>query len=166
VGCITGRGVTQRNPFSGSATFQASMKDGRTALVPASAAGVRQAAAAFDAFARQGGIPVDVVRSVQVALDEVLSNTVRHGYGDAGDRRGIQIRFQLDEDGVLEVTIEDDAPPFDPRTASVPDTTAGLAERTPGGLGLLLTRGLMDEMDYARANGRNRVTLRKRTGAP
>jgi serine/threonine-protein kinase RsbW len=141
------------------------MKDGRTALVPASAAGVRQAAAAFDAFAREGGIPVDVVRSVQVALDEVLSNTVRHGYGDASDRRRIEIRFQIGG-GVIEVTIEDDAPPFDPRNAPVPDTTAPLVERTPGGLGLLLTRGLMDEMHYARANGRNRVTLRKRTGGP
>jgi anti-sigma regulatory factor (Ser/Thr protein kinase) len=141
------------------------MEDRRTALVPASAAGVRLAAEAFDAFASAsaGGISVDVLRSVQVALDEVLSNTVRHGYRSQGDGH-IAIGFRTFE-GILEVTIEDDAPAFDPLAATLPDTTSGLAHRPPGGLGILLTRRLMDEVEYERAEGKNRVTLRKRTGA-
>jgi serine/threonine-protein kinase RsbW len=139
------------------------MEDRQTALVPASAAGVRLAAEAFDAFASAGGISVEVLRSVQVALDEVLSNTVRHGYRSQGEGR-IEIGFRTFE-GVLEVTIEDDAPAFDPLAATLPDTTSGLAHRPGGGLGILLTRRLMDEVEYERAQGRNRVVLRKRTGA-
>jgi serine/threonine-protein kinase RsbW len=139
------------------------MKECRTAVVPASAAGVQLAAEAFDAFAAARGIPVEVVRSVQVALDEILSNTVRHGYGGQGEGCRIEIGFEI-ADGILEVTIQDDAPAFDPLAAPVPDTTSGLADRPAGGLGILLTRGLMDDVEYERASGRNRVILRKRTG--
>jgi serine/threonine-protein kinase RsbW len=140
------------------------MKDGPTALVPASAAGVRLAAQAFDAFAAAGGIPDDVLRSVQISLDEVLSNTVRHGLHSHGEGRHIAIAFEI-RGGIVEVTIEDDAPPFDPLAAPAPDTTAGLDQRRAGGLGILLTRRLMDEVEYERVDGRNRVVLRKRTGA-
>ena len=140
------------------------MKECRTAVVPASAAGVRLAAEAFDAFASARAIPAEVVRSVQVALDEILSNTVRHGYGSQGEGCRIEIGFEI-ADGILEVTIQDDAPAFDPLAAPVPDTTSGLADRPAGGLGILLTRRLMDDVEYERASGRNRVVLRKRTGA-
>lgn len=139
------------------------MSESRTAIVPASAAGVRLAAAAFDAFAASAGIDLDVLRSVQVALDEVLSNTVQHGYRGQGQGR-IQIAFRL-ADGVLEVTVQDDAPPFDPLAAALPDVSAGLAQRPVGGLGILLTRRLMDDVRYERAEGRNRLTLRKRAAA-
>jgi anti-sigma regulatory factor (Ser/Thr protein kinase) len=140
------------------------MTDSRTLVVPASAAGVRLAAEAFDAFAAAcGGTLLDVVRAVQVTLDEVLSNIVQHGYRGRPEGR-IEIDFHL-ADGTLEVTIQDDAPAFDPLAAPLPDLAAGLAERRIGGLGILLTRRLMDDVQYARADGRNRVTLRKRTPA-
>lgn len=145
------------------ATFPPRMTACRTLLVRASTEGLRLAAEALDGFASAGGIPLEALRSVQVALDEVLSNTVHHGYRNQGDGR-IEIGFRLD-DGILEVTIQDDAPAFDPLAAPVPDTTSGLADRPAGGLGLLLTRRLMDEVEYERSEGRNRMILRKRTGA-
>lgn len=139
------------------------MAEDRTTLVPASPAGARMAAEAFDRFAIAGSLPPEVIRSVQIALDEVISNTVNHGYPSAADGR-IEIRFRM-ADGVLEVTIQDDAPAFDLLARPDPDTTAALADRDVGGLGILLTRGLMDDVHYERTGGRNRVTLRKRTGA-
>jgi serine/threonine-protein kinase RsbW len=139
------------------------MSDSRTAVVPASAAGIRLAAEAFDAFAASRGLPLDVLRAVQVTLDEVLSNIVRHGYRGQPEGR-IQIAFRV-ADGALEVTIQDDAPPFDPLAAALPDLATGLAQRPIGGLGILLTRRLMDDVQYERAEGGNRLTLRKRMAA-
>jgi serine/threonine-protein kinase RsbW len=124
---------------------------------------MRRVAEDFDAYGAARGLPPEVVRAVQVALDEMLSNIVRHGYGERGEGQ-IEVSFRLDK-GVLEVTIEDDAPPFDPLTAPPPDTTGDLASRPDGGLGILLTRKLMDEVEYERAGDRNRVVLRKRTGS-
>lgn len=140
------------------------MPVGRTLVVPASRPGMRRVVEDFDAYGAARGLPPEVVRAVQVALDELLSNIVRHGHGERGEGHQIEISFRLDE-GVLEVTIEDDAPPFDPLTAPPPDTTGSLASRPEGGLGILLTRKLMDEVEYERAGDRNRVVLRKRTGS-
>ena len=129
--------------------------------MPASPAGARLAAEAFDSFAVARAIPPEVIRSVQIALDEVISNTVTHGYGQAANGR-IEVRFRI-ADGILEVTIQDDAPAFDLLASPEPDTTAALDGRRAGGLGILLTRSLMDDVRYERTDGRNRVTLRKRT---
>jgi serine/threonine-protein kinase RsbW len=136
----------------------------RRSFVPASPDGIRRIAEDFDAFGTAGRLPPEVVRAVQVALDEMLSNTVRHGYRNCGEGHEIEVRFQLEE-GVLEVTIEDDAPPFDPLAAPLPVPTEGLPSPRAGGLGILLTRRLMDEVEYERAKDRNRVVLRKRTGS-
>jgi anti-sigma regulatory factor (Ser/Thr protein kinase) len=141
------------------------MKIRRTLRVPASAEGIRLLAEGFDAFAAAARLAPEVVRSVQVALDEVLSNSVHHGYRDRGEGHRIEVRLQI-EKGVLAVTIQDDAPPFDPLAAPLPDTTRTLAARPVGGLGILLTRRLMDAVKYERARGRNRLLLRKRTGLP
>jgi serine/threonine-protein kinase RsbW len=165
VGCITGPAAAQREPHLPKCYIRRAMSASRTAVVPASAAGVRLAAEALDAFAAaaSGRVPSDALRSVQVALDEVLSNIVQHAYRGRGEGC-IQIAFRLAE-GDLEVKIQDDAPPFDPLAAAVPDLTAGLADRRIGGLGILLTRRLMDDVRYERTDGGNRLTLRKRTNA-
>ena len=140
------------------------MRPIRTLLAPASPDGLRRLAEGLDAFGASNRLPPEVVQPVQVALDEMISNTIRHGYGGRGEGHLIEVRLRLDG-GVLEVAIEDDAPPFDPLAAPEPDTTGDLASRPEGGLGILLARKLMDAVAYERKLGRNRVVLRKRTGS-
>ena len=97
----------------------------------------------------------------QVALDEVLSNTVRCGYGSEAGEHRIEVRFHL-KDQVLELAIVDDAAPFNPLDAREPDTTQPIADRPIGGLGIHVVRRLMDEVEYERKENRNCLTLRKR----
>ena len=61
--------------------------------------------------------------------------------------------------GGVRVTYEDSAPPFNPYAlfANVPDTTLSL--RKLGGLGVVLTRELASNRDYAYLFGRNRIRL-------
>jgi serine/threonine-protein kinase RsbW len=66
---------------------------------------------------------------------------------------------------VLQLTVLDDAPPFDPLEAPEPDTTLPVEQRPLGGLGIFLVRKLMDEVQYERRDGRNRVACRKRIPA-
>ena len=56
----------------------------------------------------------------------------------------------------------DDAPGFDPLAVPEPDTSLAIEDRPIGGLGIALMRRLMDETEYERREGRNRLRLRRR----
>lgn len=127
--------------------------------VSASAEGVRQVTGAFDAFGAAHGVALPVAQAVQVALDELLSNTVRSGF-PAGRTGHIEVRFEISE-GALDVLIADDGIPFDPLARADPDTGAPLDARPVGGLGIYLVRQLMDSVSYERGDGVNRLRLKK-----
>lgn len=118
-------------------------------------------------FAQQAHIDADILADLQVALDEVLSNAIRHAFPDGGSHP-IDVRFRLSASAV-EVTIEYAGPAFDPAGAAPPDLRSPLSERTAGGLGIHFVRQLMDETRYRRVGERNRLTLTRlltrRTGA-
>lgn len=137
------------------------METCETVVIPNTAGGVRAAAQGLERFSSARGLPAAAVWPVQVALDEVLSNTVRHGYAESNPERQIEIVFDL-RGGVLEVTVVDDAAPFNPLEAAPPSLDGPLEERSPGGLGIHLVRKLMDEVRYERAHERNRLVLHKR----
>lgn len=120
-------------------------------------AGVRQAIDAFERFGRAHAVPAETGWRVQLALDEILSNIVRHG--DEGAAAGVDMTFSLD-DGVIAVEIVDGTAPFNPLLAPAPDTSSALQDRRPGGLGLALVRRLMDEALYERRDNLNHFVMR------
>ena len=132
----------------------------KSVSVPGTALGARQVARAFDAFTESQGIAGPSAQAAQVALDEVLSNTIRSGF--TADRIGhIDVCFEM-ADGVLDILVVDDGAAFDPLARADPDTHASLEARPVGGLGIYLVRQLMDSAEYERRDGENRLRLRKR----
>ncbi|HUL71900.1 MAG TPA: ATP-binding protein [Vicinamibacterales bacterium] len=124
--------------------------------VPGTTAGVSRAAAAFDEFCRGEGVPADARWRFQVALDEILSNIVRHGF----DGRDGSIALTFAHTGrSVSVEVVDGAPAFDPRQAPAPDTTSPLDLRRPGGLGIKFAQDLLDELAYERRGDENHLKL-------
>jgi serine/threonine-protein kinase RsbW len=117
-------------------------------------------ASLVDELAAANDLERAVLADIQVALDEVLSNIIDHGFADEQVHE-IRVRLRLDH-GVLEATIEDDGKPFDLRAHPTPDLNAPLRRRRVGGLGIHFVRNLMTEVRYGRVKGRNRLVLRKR----
>ena len=116
--------------------------------------------AAFAEFAAAHALPASVRRSLDVALDELLTNTMVHGF--AGREGGaVTVAVELHPDRVS-VTVTDDGKPFDPFALAAPDTALPVGERPVGGLGLHLVRGMMDEVSYQRRGDRNVVVVAKR----
>jgi serine/threonine-protein kinase RsbW len=111
------------------------------------------------------GLAKDVTASLQVALDEVLSNIMTHSFvGSLDGRREIGLRLRIYPDNV-ELEIRDDGPAFDP-TGVVPAPRATrVVERQEGGVGLLFVRTLVDELRFTRHGGVNCLTLYKRLAA-
>ena len=92
-----------------------------------------------------------------IALDEVVSNVVR-----CSNASGIalEVRFSRAPRGVT-VSVSDDGKPFNPLYVPEPNTKVPLEERTPGGLGILLLRKTMDDLNYRYAHGCNILSFRK-----
>ena len=116
----------------------------------------------------------DMVRSVAIAtgagetfvsdlvqaVDETATNAIVHGH--AGSQGWIEVRVSVDDDRLV-VTVEDDAPSFDPTTVPEPDLTVPPERRRPGGMGVHLARLCVDEMTYQpRPEGGNILTLARR----
>jgi anti-sigma regulatory factor (Ser/Thr protein kinase) len=116
-------------------------------------------AAAVEAFAEARALPPDAAAALSIALEEIVANVIRHGYGDNRDGP-VHVEVGIDGGRVVAV-VEDRAPPFDPFALPPPDTGAPLEDRAVGGLGVHLVRTLMDEAVYAGTPAGNRVTLIK-----
>ena len=116
--------------------------------------------AAFTAFADAHALPDAVRRSVSVALDELLNNTIAYGFAGRGGGE-LSVEVELSDDRVC-VTLTDDGLAFNPLDRSAPDTALSVGERPIGGLGIHLARRMMDEVVYHRRADRNVVTLTKR----
>jgi serine/threonine-protein kinase RsbW len=93
------------------------------------------------------------------AVDECTTNIIEHGYRHQPGSIEIEIN-RADEN--LVIVLRDHAPPFDPTGVPLPDFTRPFEEREPGGLGIYLTRQMIDQWHYrALPNGGNELTLIK-----
>ncbi len=110
-------------------------------------------------LAEVAGLPEKACREVTLAVDEALTNIIRHAYRNrrghaielrcrrCGGPRGIRLEFVLVDKGRAVDPAELRGRPLD--------------EVRPGGLGTHLIQHSMDEVSYQRRGGRNRLRLVK-----
>lgn len=125
-------------------------------------AGLKHVFDAYQRFVERARVPDAARHDMYVALEEIVSNVIRHGV-TPGIRPRLTIALRYDS-RVFRATIIDSGVAFNPLTAPSPDVSEMLADRPIGGLGILFVRRLMDGVQYRHANGRNHVRLRKDTG--
>jgi anti-sigma regulatory factor (Ser/Thr protein kinase) len=104
------------------------------------------------------GVAEPIAYATQIALEEVLSNVIRHGYEDHGQHQ-IALWLRV-HDGRVELHVVDDGREFDPLTAPAPELDLPLARRRLGGLGIHLLRAFASEIHYQRLADHNSLRLR------
>ncbi len=109
----------------------------------------------LEAFGARHHIVKEDLLNARLALEEIVTNTLKYGYRDAVEH-DIDIEISL-RDRVLTMHIEDDAVAFNPLEAR-PGASNG---RTNGGRGLKLVHELMDEWRYQREEGKNILMIKK-----
>ena len=126
------------------------MTNTRTAMFLARLSELRAITAFLEGFCAQAGVARDRCLRLNVVLEELFINTVRHGHrGECDAPVWISVRAQPAQ---VELTYEDTAGPFNPLAYTARPGKIG-------GLGVLLTRELSAAREYAYLFGRNRIRL-------
>ncbi|HOB61865.1 MAG TPA: ATP-binding protein [Candidatus Competibacteraceae bacterium] len=110
---------------------------------------------------RDAGLDEAASYRLILAVDEIATNIVTHGYAEAGLSGDIALTIER-TDRTLTVILEDGGVAYDPRTRSMPtalDLDQPLEERDLGGLGIFLALQGVDRFDYQRCDDRNRNIL-------
>jgi anti-sigma regulatory factor (Ser/Thr protein kinase) len=94
------------------------------------------------------GLDARTVNRLEVIFEEVVANTVRHGF-TAGSDQSIHVRAQP-LPGEVELAFEDDGEPFNPLLLAEPDRYSDLATAKIGGRGVQLVRKLSSSLHYER----------------
>lgn len=109
--------------------------------------------------------PKQVRVQMNIAMDELLGNIVRYAYGEADGQAVIRFELEKHPEAVCVIFI-DRGIPYNPLEKKDPDIALPAKERKVGGLGIYIVRQFMDEMEYERNDGQNRLLIRKYTGKP
>ena len=112
-------------------------------------------------FLESQGLAPYFVRTMNLGLEEVVTNIIKYGYDDKRERR-IEIKLSLTA-SELRIVVVDDGREFNPLGHPEPDRTKPLEGREPGGLGIHFLRQLFDDVQYERKSHRNMLVLRKRS---
>jgi anti-sigma regulatory factor (Ser/Thr protein kinase) len=112
---------------------------------------------ALEEFAEENGISPQKIMRLNLVLDELVTNTIMHGFTDGADG-SIRLAAEL-VDGTVNVALIDNGVAFNPVEAVSPERSGGIEEREIGGLGLKLIRSYVKRLDYRRDGAFNHLHL-------
>jgi len=99
----------------------------------------------------------DLQNQIDIAVEEIYINIVNYAYKpENGD---VVIFISAGEEIVIR--FEDTGRPYNPLEKADPDLSKPLMERKIGGLGIYLTKNLMDKVTYSRVDNANILTMTK-----
>ena len=133
----------------------------KTIRVPAEVAQLEKINSFIGEELEKYGCSMKVQMQVELAVEEIFVNIANYAYhpelGEAevdvdagGDPPTITIRFL------------DHGKPFNPLEREDVDVTAAAESRSIGGLGILLVKKSMDDVEYSYEDGKNVLTIRKK----
>ena len=102
---------------------------------------------------------LQIVSDLILAVDEAVTNIIRHGYQHQSGNIAITINCQ---NGQFEIKLCDWSHNFDPTRVPSSNPNIPLSQRKPGGMGVHMMRHLTDELQYQQLpDGRNELKLIK-----
>ena len=138
-----------------------SIADMETLTVPGTINSLATIAHYVKQAANTANLNPQVTYKLRLAVDELATNIIIHGYQEAGLRGEIQLHAEIDESN-LTLTIEDTGVLYNPiqkATLQPEYFNQKLETREIGGLGVYLVLESVDEFYYQQIGDRNRNVL-------
>ncbi len=113
----------------------------------------------LEEFCSTAGIDPGSAFAISLAVEEFFTNMVK--YSPEG-LRDITVRAGKDGGVARVVLVDEDVEPYDVSKAGTADTALSLEEKKVGGLGIFLSKELMDDVTYEYAGRTSTITLTKK----
>ena len=110
------------------------------------------------------GAPASVYNPLDIAAEELFVNVCHYAYPDDTEENPGEVRIGFEYESnppALTVTISDDGIPYNPLAKPDAVTPDDIADVPIGGLGILMAKNSVDDMQYERVDGTNILTFRK-----
>ena len=106
------------------------------------------------------GCPPKAKMQIDLAVEVIFINIASYAYAPGKGKATVRVEVSGDPVTVT-ITFVDHGIPYDPLAKEDPDITLPAYEREVGGLGIFITKKLMDDVSYDYKDGRNILTLTK-----
>lgn len=110
-------------------------------------------------FTNQQGLSQRDSYSLALAVEEIVTNIIRH---QPKNTTCIRVRIDGSPERVVVTIVDPDSVFFDPTVAQDPKVDLPIEQRKPGGLGIFLTKRVMNEIHYEFHEGTGTTTLVRR----
>ena len=96
---------------------------------------------------------------IKISVEEIYVNIAHYAYSPNTGMAKISVDINQD-DKYMEIVFIDQGKPYNPLEKKDPDVKLKVSERQMGGLGIYMTKKLMDDISYEYSHGKNILTLK------
>ena len=128
--------------------------------VPAEAAALEMVNAFIQEKLESINCPKRAKMQMMLAVEEIFVNISSYAYHPEVGQAEVGVDIDGDPPTVT-IRFLDQGRPFNPLEKPDADTTLSAQDREIGGLGILLVKKIMDQVDYAYENGKNILIIKK-----
>lgn len=129
-------------------------------MVPAELDRLPEVLSFLEQLLEEADCPLKAQMQITVAAEEVFVNIASYAYAPGTGMVTVRAEI-LENPRRATVTFADSGIPFNPLEKDDPDVTLSAEERQIGGLGIYMTKKVMDEVRYAYQDDQNVMTLTK-----
>ena len=104
------------------------------------------------------GIGAAQKHAIAIVAEEVFVNISSYAYAPGEGDTTVSMDIGADS---IALEFSDSGKPYDPLSHEDPDTALSTDEREIGGLGILIVKKMMDQVEYRHEGGRNILSLIK-----
>ena len=135
--------------------------NGKELTIPAQVERLPEALGFLERELEAVGCPPKAQTQLVVAAEEIFVNIARYAYAPGTGEATLRLEI-TEEPPAATVTFLDSGVPFNPLEKPDPDVTLPAEDREIGGLGIFMTKKVMDEVRYEYRDGKNVLAIKKR----
>lgn len=106
------------------------------------------------------GCSPKIQMQIAVAAEEIFVNIANYAYNPGKGKATVRVEI-TEKPLTVAISFMDNGKPFDPTKKADPNVTLSAEEREIGGLGIFMTKKMMDDVRYEYVDGKNILTLKK-----